>query len=242
MIKELPKTFFIFTALCFFLSCGIEEYYYLPQVPQGNIFEVHFNTEATIRLPPINRTEFYYFEHYSIYYRIYVSEDLIDIENRNSYTPELRGDFDAIAPFTDPTNTSASTSVDLLFRNRNYHMLRFVNSNGTYINNNTMLAPGRTIRIFFPTASGEHPVATLVGTSNENIRLCRSISMPFPDQYFINSSVLRSDNRNADVARRNGTHSFVSMYIVATGYNSETFQSIYSKPTHINFFRLPDEN
>ena len=37
-------------------------------------------------------------------------------------------------------------------------------------------------------------------------------------------------------------HAYVSMYIVAVGYNNREFTRFFSKPTHISIFKLPNTN
>jgi hypothetical protein len=53
-----------------------------------------------------------------------------------------------------------------------------------------------------------------------------------------------SRNINVDVTGQTGqsnqTYAYVSMYIIAVGYNNIDFQLIFSKPTHIGIFKLPD--
>ena len=232
---RIPGTF-VLLFFSLFISCGIEEYYYLPQVPQGNI-STNFDTNASIHIPPVDMSEFYYFTNYAIYYRIYISDASIEIENTNSYTSELRQDFNAIAPYADPTNTSAGTSIDQLFRNRNYHELWFEGENPASI-----LQPGSLLNIIFPTASGDYPYVTL-NVNTQKVYLNRSVREPAPpNRFFINSLELRTNERNDDVSRRSGSNAYVSMYIVAKGNDTVNFKEVFSKPTHINFFRLPDGN
>ncbi|MCL2214492.1 MAG: hypothetical protein FWC06_04700 [Treponema sp.] len=223
--------------LILFFSCGIEEYYYLPQIPQSNI-SYNFDTEATINIPSVNMTEFYYFTNYSIYYRIYISETPVNISSTASYTSDLRNDYNAIAPYADPTNTSAATSIDQVFRNRNYHELQFEEESI-----GSILQSGSLLRIIFPTALGDYPYASATLSGNtKSADLNRSIRDPAPNRFFINSPELGTNERNSDVSRRSGSYAYVSMYIVAKGNDNANFREILSKPTHINIFRLPDES
>ena len=211
------------------ISCGIEEYYYLPQVPESNINPT-LNTEASITIPTIDRSEFYYFRNYSIFYRIYISDQEIIFDSINTYPSELRSDFNAIRPYTDPTNISASTSVDQMLRNRNYYELSF---EGKSID--SMLLEGKTLQIIFPT-DNQRPYAYIDEVNPTNI--IRSTNGSENDRYFYYSESLVTDPKNTDVARRSGERAYVSMYIVATGYDSINFRTIFSKPTHINIFIL----
>jgi len=222
-------TFFLF---CGFISCGIEEYYYLPQVPASNITE-HFNTEAEIIIPSINQTEFYYFTNYAIYYKLYTGESpYID----TGFNADLRSDYNAIFPYTDPINLSG-TSIESIFTSRNYNELLFEGESS-----NSMLPfSGGILTIVFPTAPGEQPYASLRDTPRTNIYLNRSINDPSPDRSLLNSPELRTNERNTDVSRRGGNEVYCSMYIVAKGNDNRVFRSIFSKPTHINIFKLPEQ-
>ena len=93
------------------ISCGIEEFFYLPQVPENNI-EPKFNTEAEINIPLIDDIEYYYFTNYAIFYKIYTGDDIfLDI----NYNIDLRNDYNAISPYSDPANTTISATM---MRNR----------------------------------------------------------------------------------------------------------------------------
>ena len=56
------------------ISCGLEEYYYLPPIPQGGIF-VSDNTKAEITIPNVYTPAngYGYFYTFKIFYRIYIS-------------------------------------------------------------------------------------------------------------------------------------------------------------------------
>ncbi|MDR0504065.1 MAG: hypothetical protein LBH16_12190 [Treponema sp.] len=241
------------TAGLLLLSCGLEEYYYLPQVPQASII-TRLNTEATINLPSISG--FYYASNYSIFYRIYISNyptESSDNSQFSSISPNLINDYNAIFPSTDPTNTSASTSVNTNFRNRNYFELCFEDEDIGSL----LPSRGGTLSIRFPTQDGNYPVVSLGSfNNNEEIRICRSSELISPqprlptgqpDLFFRNTSGLSSNENavatvNADVSGRSGIqgHAYVSMYIVAVGYDNALFTQIYSKPTHIGVFKLPN--
>ena len=223
----------IFIMLCF-VSCGIEEYYYLPQIPQSGETSI-MNTEAEINIPKIDGNEYYYFSNYAIYYKIYLSNNSnIRVDTPNLFSSELRSDFNAIAPYADPSNMQASTAIDQLFNNRKYHELKFSGKDSAAM----LPSSGGRLTIRFPTGSGigDVPVATM--GSNINIPLMRSITSQNTDPYFVNSEDLRSQ-ASADVVGT-GNYAYVSMYIVAVGFNASIFTNIFSKPTHINIFKFPD--
>ena len=224
----------------FLLSCGLEEYYFLPQVSQGNITTIG-NTDAVIELSPIS--QYYYATNYSIFYRVYISDFFtgsgITSSQRYQISSALASDFSAFESVTNPAN-SAVTSVNT-FRNRNYYEIEFEG-----INNNLLPVDGGTLRIQFPTAQGDYPVVSF--NDGDEIRLLRSgelISpLPADDPYFRNTPEL-NDVINTDVAVRSdlsAQYAYVSMYLVAVGYDNTLFTPIYSKPTHISIFKLPDTN
>jgi hypothetical protein len=237
----------------FVLTCGIDEYYYLPQVSQSRIRDKVMNNSATIDIPSIS--DFYYATNYSIFYRIYISGQNVDAQIQTSndilsnINPDLWRDYSAIYPSTDPTNSSASTSVSTLFKNRNYFELELFNVTNIY---DTVLSPnGGKLTLQFPAVIGEYPYATFNNESNLLLKRCsRDLISPVPDLYFLNSEDLNDSAKaiatiNADVAGRTGIsqrYAYVSMYIVAVGLNPGLFTPIYSKPTHIGIFKLPEKN
>jgi len=234
----------IFSALLFLFSCGIEEYYYLPQVPE--ITDTQLANSATIILP--NISQYYYATNYSIFYRIYISgvtlPTIQTASERNIINPELAADFNSLSNYTSPTGTSVTTSNT--FVTLKYYEIEL---DGEDILN-IFTKNGGTLSILFPTMPGSYPTVSL--NEGDEIRLRRSgrLTSPRPegDLFFRNTSEL-NDNANAtaennadvaagrtDIIQRNA---YVSMYIVARG-NNEFFSPIYGKPTHINIFRLPD--
>jgi hypothetical protein len=247
------KLLTVFAGFVFFglTSCGIEEYYFLPQVPQERITRVH-NTEATILAPPIS--QFYYALNYSIFYKIYISSHHTESggemtpQERGMIHPSLASDFDAIFPSTDPTNTTASTAINNLFRNRHFYELEL---EGVEIRE-LLSTSGGNIRILFPTAAWDFPV--LFFENSQGYRLSRNRDLisaqPVGDLSFRNTEELSNPananvNVNADVAGRTGLtqhFAYVSMYIVAVGLDPVLFTPIFSRPTHISIFRLPETN
>jgi hypothetical protein len=249
MFKQPKKLIFYgvcFAAGVFLLTCGIEEYYYLPQVPEINI-KTEFNTGATINLPSLS--SYYYALNYSIFYRIYISGqptsgEINTTAIRDSISSNLSSDFGAIFPNTNPISTTAGTPANTLFKNRSYFELEL-----DRVDIKSLLPlNGGNISIQFPTIQGGFPLLSL--NDGTEIRLFRSRELisPVPDRYFRNTSELSApenaiSNINADVSGRTGLsqrYAYVSMYIVAVGLNPVAFTPIYSKPTHISVFKLPD--
>ena len=232
--RDLMKVFPVFLLLLsfFLLTCGIEEFFYLPQVPESSI-KVSMNANATISIPSIDSVEYYYFTNYAIYYKLYTGADYY---SDLSFNTDLRNDYNAFFPYTNPANTTSGGSIDNLFKTRNYYELKFEGES----NNSMMPSTGGTLEITFPTSNIEYPYASLRNTSKSNVRLCRSINEPVPDQFLLNSPELREDTRNTDVSKRGGDYVCISMYIVVVGYDNKLFKPIFSKPTFIENFILAD--
>ncbi|MDR0443775.1 MAG: hypothetical protein LBH44_10240 [Treponema sp.] len=234
----------------FLLTCGIDEYYYLPQVPQDRI-QVLSNSSATIRIPSLSSSQYFYASHYSIYYRIYMSgldvgSSSIQLSNNylsgiNSY---LWYDYNSFQSSTDPTNTAVNTGIATMYKNRGYYELEL---RGDNIRN--ILSPeGGTLYIEFP--SQNLPFLTCDTYENgKRFSLYRTtdggIFTPNPDRYFYSSDEL-SKTENIDVQNFTSSgsfgHAYVSMYIIAVGVNPEQLTAIYSKPTHVSIFKLPSRS
>jgi hypothetical protein len=236
----------IFTPI-FLLSCGLESNYYLPQVSQGRVTRIS-NSEATITLPPID--QYSYALNYIIFYKIYISGDDIsyDIQtqsDRNQISSDLSRDYDIIYPNTDPVSTTSSNAG--IFTNRSFFELELANREIK----NILPKTGGAVRIRFPTGSGEYPTISLNGGSEIRLRRSSELISPQPvgDMSFRNTDELSDpeksiSNINADVSSRSGLSqrfAYASMYIVAVGLTVD-FKQIYSKPTHISIFRLPNKN
>jgi len=236
----------IISILFLLLSCGIEEYYYLPQVPENNITS-RFTDSATVILPSIS--EYYYAVNYSIFYRIYISGSnttSIETSNMSSINPELSRNYNTLSRYTDAADTSV-TSLNT-FKDLNYFELELDGEN----TENIFTKNGGTLNILFPTALGSYPTVRLNDGDEINLHRSSELTSPSPedDPTFRNTPELNDNDNatnliNADVSGRTGIdqrYAYVSMYVVARGYNNELFSPIFSKPTHINIFRLPDIN
>jgi hypothetical protein len=250
------KIFFFVFSVAIFSGCGMEEYYYLPQIPEGNI-EVELNTKATIRLPNINTSTggYYYFKNFTIFYRIYVSglsvtgkiETSSDMNSINSY---LNSDYTAIYPSADSTNSSVNTSIATLFKNRNYYELAL---DGTDIRNALSDSSlGSTIVLDFSPNPGRRPTFDIDGIRTYSLYRSNGENTfsPEPDRYFLNSNDLNkaenltpNSQKNADVANVSSSpamrYTYVSMYIAVTGMDNN-YTTIYSKPTFIGILKLPE--
>ena len=242
----------------YFYACGLEQEYYLPQVPLSNI-ESRLNTEVDITLDNLTSDYGVYSPGYSIFYKIYISDQHFEAQilqaNMKGINSTLESDFNSFLPFTDPTNYASLPNANT-FRNRYYHELEL---NG--INITSMLTGnGGSFNIFFPLVSGEYPRMTdqatgataylfrNSGTGNNN----GIFFTPKPDRFFTYSfdlvnetdyPILPAGGINNDVSLKGNLKidigfAYVSMYIVAVGVGGN-FSRILSKPTHIGVFKLP---
>jgi hypothetical protein len=237
------------------VSCGIDDYFYLYPVPVGNI-QVQSNSYATVILPNINLQDFYYFTHFTIYYRIYISDiqELAALQLSqpilNGINPVLSTDYFYIFPYTtsNTQNTQVvNTSISTMFRNRSYYTLALENAD---IENNVLDASslGRTLTLDFLQTPGTVP-SLLINDVRYNLFRSNGngVFNPLPDRYFINSSQLHAGENatsaiNADVVDKSVSgprYTYVSMYIVVTGIDNN-FSPIDSVPTFIGIFLLPD--
>ena len=225
-----------------FLSCGVEEYYFLPQVQENRISSSI--TVATINLPSIPDDPYYYAVKYAIFYRIYAStfqtSTASSLNEFNLISPNLLSDYNYLLPITNPANTSSTISANT-FKSRNFFELEFDGID-------MLPKTGGTLVINFPTATGEYPTASLDSVGNNRLLRSNELTTPRPDRYFRSSSDLRNvsnatANINADVAgQSNAEYVYAAMYIVAVGIHPTNFTRIYSKPTFISVFKLPDES
>lgn len=237
------KIILIFSAVVFLTTCGIDEYYYLPQVSQGDIRAIGI-TSADINIPPINHLD--YATGYRIFYRIYTSNSdrltgnsISTPSERSGINSALNNDYNNLDRIADPTSntvTSAST-----FRDYRYYELEIETGNINLI----LTKYGGTLSIQFGNTPGDSPVLFYGGTSYALYRTNGGGTFTLePNRFFFRSSDLENVTTmiNGDVSRSGSGHAYVSMYIVAAGINRENFSNIYSKPTHINIFKLPNEN
>lgn len=251
--QKTPVIFLI--CLLAFLSCGIEELPYLPQVPESGI-KTTFNNEADIYIPSnlLNGLE-HYATGYVIFYKIYISNINTDtiseiINNNSNNNSRISNDYIALFSFIDPTNASSIPSLTT-FSNMGYYELELENTN---IKNTVLTKSGGTIYIQFPPASGinNKPYLYFSGTEYPLYRSNGGGTFnPEPDRYFLSSSKLKDyanaiSNINADVSGQSGVseHAYASMYIVAVGTNQNkgNFSRLYGKPTFISIFKLPEVN
>ncbi|GMO34795.1 MAG: hypothetical protein Ta2F_10930 [Termitinemataceae bacterium] len=205
-------------------TCGIEDYKYLQ--PVTDIVAID-SSGATLRLPntgatytisfPVygsypNISSTSLFQNYAIYYRIYKSSQLI--ANVNTQDARSLVNSTLASDYTTfapytDINNNNTSSIDSLFTNRHYFSL------------------------------GYDGAGNLHRTSPNNSFYLN------PDPYFINSYEIRTTTptvaENYDVVdiTTEKSYTYAAMYIVAIDFNPNTLTPIYSNPSFINIFMLP---
>ena len=239
----------IFAALAFLLisSCGLEDYPYINPIPQANITQ-EFNNRAVVRVP--NTYEGTPFSNFAVFYKIYVSDIPVASTTISSFpaiNSILSTDYNAFSTYIDST-TIVNTNMENLFQGRGYKYLGLQGVNiGSVL---STAALGNNIIFEFP--SSRAPTMTLSGNT---YTLWRSdgngVFSPRPDRLFMNSEELwKSENItstiNADVADKSGIgetarhYTYAALFIVAVGINVSSYSSIFSTPSLIHVFQLPD--
>jgi hypothetical protein len=217
-----------------FTTCGLEEYYDLPQVSGDNV-ETEFNTRAVINLPPIPSEYLHYAKGYIIFYRIYLSDDNGGSSDNPGFSSTYIADYRYFEPLTDPTVTSSIPTINTFSGRRYYQLDYFINTNGGVVN------------IIFPRIPDNPTISIDNGTPVNLLRhidvvpsIDRNHERFFRNTTGLNESLDSATGKNFDVASGQSGNAYVSMYIVAVGSNQTSFQPIFSKPTFISVFKLPN--
>jgi hypothetical protein len=211
--------------------------------------------KATVFLPVPSSANFL---HYTVYYRIYISDALISGAPTESQltdiNPLLYEDYSAFKRYTENENLMPPST---LFSGRYYFKLELAPP----ANVDAVLSSAGLIIFDFP-ESDPDPSKIIPSLSHSGIlyNLYRSDNgfNPLPSsssplhRLFQNTSDLNSSAnafqhdpaKNADVADKEGISSpfrytYVSLYIMAEGVDDH-YSPIYSRPTRIGVFRLPD--
>jgi len=208
-------------------------------------------SRATIQLPDISDPNF---ANFKLFYRIYISDrgdvdELITQDNATlmgTINPTLRSNVSSIN--TDPTNTAINTSVvSNYFRNYRFYELELDEGR----NMDTFLRTSGSLQIDFPLTGIPY-----VEKGSERYNLLRSTGegafRPATDDRYLrnteklNSSEYANVNDNADVADNAsaGTprYTYILIYIVTSGFDPSNLNTIYSVPTFVGIFRLPEIN
>jgi hypothetical protein len=242
------KTLVIFT-LCFLtlLSCGIDEYSYLPQVPENAITRELTNKVDVETLPSL--ASFVHLSaRYVIYYKIYIiSSEFGTYPELINNISRISSDYNTLRSYTDPSNASAIPSSNT-FKGRGFYELELEKADIK-----TVLSAGPFF-IQFPLADG---IINKPHINDPDYPILRSTDggafNPKPTgagfRYFFSSPEMNDyanaiPTINADVSGQSGVSEFAYtlMYIVAVGTNQNNFSRIYGKPTFLNIFKLPNIN
>ncbi|MDR0550568.1 MAG: hypothetical protein LBG72_00965 [Spirochaetaceae bacterium] len=247
-----------FAVLLFFVSCGIEDYPYLEQIPPANVSRPASSTAA---VSIGSRDGDGVFLHYSIFYRIYISDvaliSTIAESELSRINSALYSDFTAMKPYTDASNNLAANTGSL-FSSRNYFEIELL---GSDINNTFLSDKGSfTLNFDFSDTQSRSPV--IYRSGGGEFILARSTGSglfnPQPrflggtfDGRFVNSDGLNSSENatttvNRDVATKSISsgatrYTYASLYICAVGINGTTLVPVYSAPTYIGTFLLPEQ-
>jgi hypothetical protein len=239
--------FLIILAVSIPVSCGIEDYPYLEYVEPSEIYRT-LNTVASIRLPTVGSL---YFQHFTIYYRIYISGlpvvGELSTEQLAGINQALASDYNALLSYTNVDGTP--TNMGGVFSTRKYYSLALENySIDTLLGAGSL---GSTIRLDFE--NGRPSLITGGGASYQLFRHSENnVTVPYADKrYFLNSADVNDGSHinavafeNLDVQDNPGISgpkfTYVSMYILSAGIDPN-FSNIYSIPTFIGVFLLPNE-
>ena len=205
-------------------------------------------TRAVITLPSQAASQFRY---YTIFYRIYLSDRSLESIPQNQLgfiNKALAEHYSILAPYTIDDNVP-SGSIDSRFGNLNYYTLNFRDSLGDEVQSNLVPAlvnpAGGKIELDF-TEFNRPPFLKALTTSVEYDLFRDRIFTSTPDRLFYYTDDLAnsliSNTVNTDVQPSDNVspqHAYVSMYILAAGID-DNYTPIYSRPTHIGIFRLPD--
>ena len=240
--------FLILIGVFSLLACGLEDYPVIDPIPQGNITQ-RMNNYASVPLP--NDYSGTPFTHFVVFYRIYVSDILQASTTDTSYSainPTLASDYSSFSTYIDST-THVNVNMDSLFQGRGYKYLSLQDQNINSILSSDALGSS----VVFDFSSSKAPTMSLRGTVYTLRRADGGgLFTPVPsDRLFINREELwRSDNItnqiNADVANKSGIsdsdrhYTYVAMFIAAVGINPASYSNIYSTPSLIHVFQLPD--
>ncbi|MCL2206028.1 MAG: hypothetical protein FWB82_05855 [Treponema sp.] len=183
--------------------------------------------------------------------------------------PTLNADFNAIATYID-SETFVGVNMHTLFTGRGFRYLALARLDPAMppphlvpVDTNSVLASmvSEVVEFSFEGGWQTHPVMRFVnrpiGDPDREFVLWRATSHdgiafdPQPNRLFFNTAELRNaayinPNMNADVADRTGIpaasrlHTFAALFIVGVGMDHATFSTVYSTPSLIHVFLLPN--
>ncbi|MCL2833001.1 MAG: hypothetical protein FWD78_07520 [Treponema sp.] len=230
------------------VSCGIEDYPYIFPVPVGNIHN-EFTSRVTINLPNYGSGDNSYFTNYIIFYRIYISDYDTQSGSETEFpriSSSLNSDYQRVKPYI-ANDSMVSNNIASLFRSLNYYMLSIESRDiDNFLSNSSF---GKELAIDF--SNDSIPFMTInSGVKYNLLRYKGGENTPLPaNRYFLNASDLTDENNiadtviNSDVTDKPGSerkYTYVSMFIVASGLNPQTFNQIFSSPALVGVLKLPD--
>ena len=247
MKRCLPAFLALLSLLSLFTGCGLEEYAYIYPIPRNNI--IHGVANATMIIPTTNAGTV--FTHFVILYRIYISDTAIPMTPEPgdfpSINPALKTHYDSIDYYNDESGRAFSSSLlESVFRNRGYRYLRLENADIDGVLSESIL--GSTVEFDF---SLSNRIPTMRVDSGSPYTLLRSdeLTLPEPDEYlFFNTDkllippeTLFDTERNNKPNKGSDEYTYAAMFIIAVGIDTDTYSWVYSNPTLIHVFRLPDD-
>ena len=262
MKRALFGTIIILTILALYIGCGIDEFDFIEPIPESNVRTSPLLTTVDI---PSNTTSFI---HYIILYRIYISDVIgehptpSDFQNFN---PALSSHYNSINIYNPSSDRPFSASLlESQFRNRGYRYLRLFNiTTGRIIDTENVLTESvldSYSRLEFDFRYSNRPPKIRILNRNTGVvlneyalyRSDETLSLrPADNLFFVNFEELYSDDNavpliNGDTERNNRPNkgidefTYAAMYIVAVGLDKINYNLIYSNPTFIHAFPLPE--
>ena len=246
--KNSVKRLFLFLPAFFLFGCGIEDYPYINPIPQSNIIQ-EMNNRATVRVPNNNTDT--PFTHFAVFYKIYVSDTpqaSITTSSYSAINPVLESDYYSFSSYIDST-TLVSANMETLFQGRGYKYLCLQDKSISSVLSSSVFGSS----LVFDFSSSKRPTLTI---GSNVYTLWRSdgngLFNPQPDRYFINREELWraeniNDKTNADVVNKKDItaderhYTYAAMFIAAVGINIASYSNIYSTPSLIHVFQLPDQ-
>jgi hypothetical protein len=222
----------------FLVTCGIDDEPYLREVDPSNVV-VEANTSARVTVT-VDNDEKDYSPHFLLYYKIYISgqseSGTISSGDMSRINATLDSDYSNINYYTPLNTSNRPVFTPTVFSNRNFYAM-LINSSETFseTGNVTINFDNQSSN---PSLSLNGKPALTLQRSNGNGSF---VPLPEDNRYFRNFSELQN-TQNRDVAQSSsGTdYSYCAVYIIKRGTNPTTLTAIYSAPTFVAVFRLPD--
>jgi hypothetical protein len=233
------KLLFFLALPSFFVSCGIDDEPYLEPVDASTVV-VTSNTEARVTIA-VESGEGDYSPDFLLYYKIYISEASVSgtilPADMGRINTTLGSDYSGINTYTTLNTTNRPVFTPTVFSNRNFYPMT-VNSSETFSDSGNI-----TLNFENQSNNASLPSLTLGGGTQTLYRSTGGgsfVPLPENDRRFRNFITDLRNTQNKDVAQGSGDYSYCAVYIIKRGVNPNTLSAIYSAPTFIAVFRLPD--